>query len=412
MNLSLQKTLHQLTGHSNIADAGIDELFQLTDSHPYFSLPHFFLTQKLKVENHSAYIPQLQKTALYFTNSYWLHYQLMNNNATMEVLHKPIYQQEETKPLLVHTIEEEIQQITADSAITVQQSEATNTLETVALEEQPIINKFTAIERAEKETAYHPLQEEVTITTTALIETIEEASITENVVKEETTIIKAIEQPIINEVIIETTIVVTAQELSNFHPSITSFALESAEEVSNESADFTSFIAEQHEEELLLEDASIEEDTSIPDQKIASILKEQLEAFKKPVTEATVLQVESEPYHTIDYFASQGIKPEYDHAAQDTLSKQLRRFTDWLKHMKNVRPSNEDLGTDPELESAIQGIAQTSNEAKEIVTETMAEVLVKQGKIDKAIQLYIKLSFLNPDKSAYFASKIQSLKGI
>ena len=40
----------------------------------------------------------------------------------------------------------------------------------------------------------------------------------------------------------------------------------------------------------------------------------------------------------------------------------------------------------------------------------MAEVLVKQGKIDKAVQVYIKLSFLDPDKSAYFAKKIEQLK--
>lgn len=417
MNISLQKTLHQLTGHSNIADAGIDELFQLTDSHPYFSLPHFFLTQKLQEENHQAYIPQLQKTALYFTNPYWLHYQLMNSNAAMEVLHKPVYQQEETKPLLEHVIEEEIQQSIADAAIAIQQKEPAIITETVAFEEEPIFNEpvietaieAPVVEKVEEDIAYTPLQEEVT---TTVIETIDEVIVTKDFVKEEIAIVEEIAQPVVEEPIIETTIVEPVEDSTNFHHSVTSFALESAEEVFNEPKGFTSFVAEQDDEELLPEEASSEGDTEIPDQKIASILKEQLEEFKKPVTEATILQVESEPYHTVDYFASQGIKPEYDHAAQDTLSKQLRRFTDWLKHMKNVPPSNEDLGTDPELESAIQGIAQTSNEAKEIVTETMAEVLVKQGKVDKAIQLYIKLSFLNPDKSAYFASKIQSLKGI
>ena len=39
-------------------------------------------------------------------------------------------------------------------------------------------------------------------------------------------------------------------------------------------------------------------------------------------------------------------------------------------------------------------------------------LIIKQGKVDKAIQLYIKLSFLDPHKSAYFAAKIQQLKGI
>lgn len=387
MNISLQKTLHQLTGHSNIADAGIDELFQLTDSHPYFALPHFFLTQKLKDEKHQAYISQLQKTALYFTNPYWLHYQLMNNNAAMEVLHKQTYHTEETKPLLEQVIEEEIQQSITHAATTAEHNE----IETVKVDEQPVFDE-PIVEPVISQTA---IQEEP-ITATVLTETIVAETVAEEPVQHATEIV----QPITGVI----------EEPQEFHPSVTSFALESAEVA--ETANHSSTNVTEQKEEELTEVESNEEVVEIHDQKIASILKEQLEEFKKPVTEATVLQIESEPFHTVDYFASQGIKPEYDHADQDVLSKQLRRFTDWLKHMKNVPPSNEDLGTDPELESAIQGIAQTSNEAKEIVTETMAEVLVKQGKIDKAIQLYIKLSFLNPDKSAYFASKIQSLKGI
>ncbi len=144
---------------------------------------------------------------------------------------------------------------------------------------------------------------------------------------------------------------------------------------------------------------------------IASLLNEQLEAFKKPIAEDAALPIETEPYHTIDYFASQGIKVDLN-KGQDKLTTQLRKFTDWLKHMKTAPANAEDLGTDPELEGAIHNIANTSNEIKEVVTETMAEVLVKQGKIEKAVQLYIKLSFLNPDKSAYFAARIQELKGI
>jgi hypothetical protein len=144
---------------------------------------------------------------------------------------------------------------------------------------------------------------------------------------------------------------------------------------------------------------------------ISSVLEEQLAEFRKPVTEATELKIETEPYHTVDYFASQGIKVDLTQP-QDKLGSQLRKFTDWLKQMKQVKQEASDLGTDPEVENMIQGIAKTSNETKEIVTETMAEVLIKQGKTDKAIQLYIKLSFLNPDKSAYFAAKIEQLKGI
>lgn len=147
-------------------------------------------------------------------------------------------------------------------------------------------------------------------------------------------------------------------------------------------------------------------------QKLSSVLTNQIADFNKPVTEDTKLEFEKGPFYTIDYFASQGIK--FDPAKQptDKLSQQLMTFTDWLKKMKNQSPNPQDLGTDPELENAIQGIANSSNEAREIITETMAEVFIKQGKLDKAVQLYIKLSFLDPEKSAYFAAKIQELKGM
>jgi hypothetical protein len=153
------------------------------------------------------------------------------------------------------------------------------------------------------------------------------------------------------------------------------------------------------------------EDEEKQKEVIASVLEDQLAEFKKPVTADTELKIVSEPYYTVDYFASQGIKVDLTQP-QDKLGSQLRKFTDWLKQMKNVKTETSDLGTDPEVENMIQGIAKTSNETKEIVTETMAQVLIKQGKTDKAIQLYIKLSFLNPDKSAYFAAKIEQLKGI
>ncbi|MEI2707649.1 MAG: hypothetical protein V9E96_01370 [Chitinophagaceae bacterium] len=108
MNVLQQNTLHQLTGHSNIEDTGVDELFQLTDSHPFFSVPHFFLTKKLKEEKHPAFINQLQKTTLFFNNPYWLHYQLSPTTQQIKVLHKEEVADMVTEPLLKNVIEEEI----------------------------------------------------------------------------------------------------------------------------------------------------------------------------------------------------------------------------------------------------------------------------------------------------------------
>lgn len=150
------------------------------------------------------------------------------------------------------------------------------------------------------------------------------------------------------------------------------------------------------------------EPVPVPD-KISSLLSEQLADFKKPVEADARLDIDAlkEKLHTIDYFASQGIKVDLNALPQDRLTSQLRKFTDWLKHMKPA-----EAVSDPARENAVIRIAENSNESKEVVTETMAEVLEKQGQVEKAIQLYIKLSFLNPEKSAYFAARIQQLKGI
>lgn len=126
--------------------------------------------------------------------------------------------------------------------------------------------------------------------------------------------------------------------------------------------------------------------------------------------QSTVVPID--PYYTIDYFASQGIKLDLD-KPQDQLGKQVKKFTQWLKHMKKLGPEDAtEVIKRNEADADIQHIADTSNIAREVVTEAMALVLEKQGKRDKAIELYSKLSFLNPHKSAYFAAKINNLKGI
>lgn len=47
---------------------------------------------------------------------------------------------------------------------------------------------------------------------------------------------------------------------------------------------------------------------------------------------------------------------------------------------------------------------------KSPVSETFANLLVKQGKIEKAIQVYEQLSLKYPEKKTYFASRIEELK--
>jgi hypothetical protein len=116
-----------------------------------------------------------------------------------------------------------------------------------------------------------------------------------------------------------------------------------------------------------------------------------------------------EPFHTIDYFASQGIKLMIDENPTDPLGRQLKSFTDWLKVMRRLPQKEREIIPDRVAEQAIQNFAAHSIEGREVVTETMAEVLAKQGMTARARIVYEKLSLLNPDKSAYFATKIEQL---
>ncbi|MEJ7675335.1 MAG: hypothetical protein WKF59_22165 [Chitinophagaceae bacterium] len=116
-----------------------------------------------------------------------------------------------------------------------------------------------------------------------------------------------------------------------------------------------------------------------------------------------------EPLHTVDYFASQGIKITEDPITNDKLGSQVKSFTEWLKSMKKIYKENLPAG-DEQTDKAIQKIAEHSNADADVVTEALANVLIDQNKIEKAIAMYEKLSLINPSKSAYFAAQIDRLK--
>lgn len=123
--------------------------------------------------------------------------------------------------------------------------------------------------------------------------------------------------------------------------------------------------------------------------------------------------IEFQSYHTIDYFASQGIRLQQADLSRDKLGQQLKSFTEWLRSMKKLpAPEVENTQTpdDSIRQEVVMRNAAASIEDKDIVTEAMAEVWTKQGNYPRAIEIYTKLSLLNPSKSAYFASKIDQLK--
>ncbi|HNA92617.1 MAG TPA: hypothetical protein PKZ71_10235, partial [Chitinophagaceae bacterium] len=71
-----------------------------------------------------------------------------------------------------------------------------------------------------------------------------------------------------------------------------------------------------------------------------------------------------------------------------------------------------DLKNTPvtQAEQKVEALAENSLADRHVITESMAAVWEKQGNAQKAIEIYEKLSLLEPTKSAYFAARIAELK--
>ncbi len=193
-----------------------------------------------------------------------------------------------------------------------------------------------------------------------------------------------------------------------------------SEELGNEpqnvnSFDATSLVGEKYEN---VEMSDVEAPISTKSESGISELTEvgtneseiSIPALPDSKQEPAETELTFEPYHTVDYFASQGIKFVPEEKPADRFSQQLRSFTEWLKTMKRLPQTEAIKIPDFSSEEKVQQLADHSISEDEVVTETMAEVWLKQGNKQKAIETYNKLSLLNPDKSAYFASLIEQLK--
>lgn len=172
-------------------------------------------------------------------------------------------------------------------------------------------------------------------------------------------------------------------------------------------------------EEIVEEQLVVEEPVNMASEIAAPAVeaKVETEPVKETVVEPVVAKPTSnepllfEPLHTTDYFASQGIKLSEQVLTGDKVGRQLKSFTEWLKTMKKVHPEGKDKsGGDGFIDPSVQKLAEKSNQEEDIITESMAEVFLQQGKTNKAKEIYEKLSLLNPSKSAYFAAKLNEIQ--
>lgn len=150
------------------------------------------------------------------------------------------------------------------------------------------------------------------------------------------------------------------------------------------------------------------------------------------------------PIYTEDYFLHQGMhvsndlpqdigNPDHKLSLQEQQKSLMvvMSFSEWLMYYKKKKKQEEeqeqdqkDLRTMWQKEKLAAALEEENEEIPEnvfemavnsitkeegLVSESLAEVLVKQGRYDRAIDMYKKLSLRKPQKKAYFARKIEEI---
>ena len=400
--------LKKLSGNP-AKEVSVDELIEITDKYPAFGAGKYLLAKKMQSQQHENFQQYAQKAVLYFANPFWFHFKLneeslMNDHSFLPKKEapkniKPDEVVEPTNPNVENTIAEEghkdtgiVELLEQEPVADVTDSQVAPAMEDLAAEAAVIDNIIIGTGEEEEDIQV------AEITQPTYDEQVEEATVIEPFVEVDTEDETVVQPPAA--VVEDTSLQTETTHAQN-------------DEYITDKAGFAEMAAGPEDVYDDTEGADGGGEEIMPplnNDKITAILDEQLAEYKKPVTEETPVPIESEPYHTVDYFASQGIRLTKEQQSQDHLSVKVKKFTDWLKQMKRISPQPADLGIDEASESRVQNIAESSNETKEVVTEAMAEVLAKQGMNEKAVQVYTKLSFLYPDKSAYFATQIEHLK--
>ncbi|MFM2385585.1 MAG: hypothetical protein RL660_342 [Bacteroidota bacterium] len=132
----------------------------------------------------------------------------------------------------------------------------------------------------------------------------------------------------------------------------------------------------------------------------ASTAETTLTASEEPIDEDAQLLVTRSFTEWLDYF-----KQKKEKESKETEGKEKLRSM-WQK-AKLAAAAEEDDEVVPEevFEQAMNSISLSSD----TVSEALAKVLEAQGKYEKAISMYRKLSLLYPEKSSYFAAQINKI---
>lgn len=347
MSIKIHALSQQLTGRTSVEECSLEEVQRIAQRYPYFAPAQFLLVQKLKEMASPDLDSQARKAVLFSPDPLLFEYFISSDKFYVD----------EVAPVNNDALQQVVEDNSDDTATGFQEELASAKANDI-VEEAAVITSDEIENMAVGEK-----------NTDGDVKQIQDLPFS---------VAELTNQPNFEEV--------ATQELSSTNTDI--------------QPAYDNIAQVEMPELIVTNNKSVEEE---PKMEIAAI--DQATA-PQPVKE----ELTFEPFHTVDYFASQGIKISADGMTNDRLGKQLKSFTDWLKTMKRLPAIQQADQTELIAERKVENMASRSVSESNVVTEAMAEVWAGQGNKEKAAEIYTKLSLLNPSKKAFFAAKIENLK--
>ncbi|UOQ64450.1 hypothetical protein [Hymenobacter volaticus] len=118
----------------------------------------------------------------------------------------------------------------------------------------------------------------------------------------------------------------------------------------------------------------------------------------------------TQPLPATEFFPPDALLHAHASSANQPRSIPTPSSFDLINRFLKVQPRLKAPGVLPTVNEQTDLAARSTHAPPALASESLAKILIKQGKTERAIEIYEQLMVRQPEKSAYFADQIQQLK--